>query len=60
MKQRLRRLVRAHEREIKRRRVEVFNYGAATTGNGIASKTSDGWLETTIGPRGGIQHRLTR
>jgi hypothetical protein len=46
-----------HEAEADRKGVEFFNYGWSTADDGICSKTSAGYLETSILPGGQIVHR---
>jgi hypothetical protein len=43
-------LWRAHEKEVRRRRAELWNYGKHTEDNYILSKTNIGYLESQIDP----------
>jgi hypothetical protein len=43
-------LWRAHEKEVRRRCAELWNYGKYTEDNYILSKTSVGYLESQIDP----------
>jgi hypothetical protein len=53
-------LWRAHEKEASRLGAKLWNYGWATTANGIVSKTSIGYLESHIEPTTmKVAHRLS-
>jgi hypothetical protein len=53
-------LWRAHDQEAQRLRAEFYNYGACTDDTFILSKTSRGYLETSVNPRTKeVSHRLT-
>src|SRR5262245_30768701 len=50
-------LINAHEHEARRRRAEIFNFGWATSDDGLCSKTSKGLLDTQRLRTGKIRHR---
>jgi hypothetical protein len=51
-----RKIYAAHDKELKRSKVEVYNLGAGQTENGIYSKTSGGGLSTELLPNNKIRH----
>lgn len=44
-------LIDEHEKEAKRKRAEIYNFGSGQSDTAIGSKTSKGWLESSIDPK---------